>query len=296
MEPVVKAENLYFRYSNTKSIEITSGEKDRKWILENINFTINKGDFVVIAGKNGSGKSTLLRLIDLLLLPTKGKIYIFDKDLSEIADPYEVRSKIGFVFQNPKHQMITNTVLDEMAFGPENLGLPREIIKRRIEQAVKLTGIDDFLNRRTDELSGGQKQLVAIASVLTIDPEILLFDEPTSMLHPEYHNRIIKIIEQLNAQGKTVILVTHNSKDFLIGTENIKTRNRLFIISDGNLIYDADPKDLLENYKNIIDKNGLELPAAVRISKQIKDRLSDFPMCISIQELSEKISNYIGSK
>jgi len=286
MDSVIKSENLYFSYFEG------IGDKNsfKNWVLKGINFSINKGEFIVIAGANGSGKSTLLRLIDLLLEPTKGRLYLFGVDTSLIKDPYEIRSRIGFVFQNPKHQIITSSVLDEITFGPENLGLRHSEIKERVEQSVALTGINDLLERRTDELSGGQKQLVAIASVLAMNPEILLFDEPTSMLHPEYHNMIIEIIKNLNKLGKTVLMVTHNSDDFTIG-------DRCFVIKRGDLIYDSDLKKFFENcknrnckeIKNIMGDSGLEVPFSIRVSLSVKEKIKEFPLCINIDELSDNL-------
>ena len=281
MSVIIKAEKVYFTYSPYGRVK----DHCEKWVLNDINFSIEEGELIVIGGSNGSGKSTLLRLIDLLFLPTRGHIYLFDEDISLIKDPYKVRSKIGFVFQNPKQQIITNTVLEEIVFGPENLGLKKSEIEKRLDQSIEATGIENLIDRRTDELSGGQKQLVAIASVLAMEPQILLFDEPTSMLHPEYHDRIIGIIKNLHKNGKTIILVSHNSDDFIIG-------NRCFVMKEGSLIYDSDPKNLFKNYKDIVEKSGLESPASVRISRNIKEKIEEFSICTSLEELSENITAF----
>ena len=283
MKNIIRVENLFFSYSNNIDIR----NLNEKWVLKNINFSIDEGEFIVISGANGSGKSTLLRLIDLLVLPTKGNIYIFGKNTSTIKNLYELRTKIGFVFQNPKQQMITSTVLDEIVFGPENLGLSRIEIEKRLNYSVEATDIRGLLNRRTDELSGGQRQLVAIASVLAMKPHIVLFDEPTSMLHPEYHDRIIKIIKHLNESGKTVILVTHNADDLLLG-------DRCFVMIDGNLIYDSTPENLFNNFQDIIEKSGLDVPIAVRLSRKVKEIFNEIPICMDLKVLSDNIVKYIG--
>jgi len=179
-------------------------------ILEDINLEINNGEFCAVIGGNGSGKSTLLKLIEGLILPTSGNITVFGMNTQEEDLIIEIRKKIGFVFQNPENQIIASTVLEDICFGMENLGFSRQIMTKRLERIMAFTGLKGLENKNPLTLSGGQKQRLAIASSIVTDPEILLLDEPLSMLDPEGQRDVFQLIVDFHQSNKTVLLVTHD--------------------------------------------------------------------------------------
>ncbi len=182
----------------------------QKNVLSNINLEIKQGDFYAVIGGNGSGKSTLLKLIEGLLMPSSGKITIFGMDTSNEELRFEIRKKIGYVFQNPENQIIASTVLEDLCFGMENLGFSREMMTDRLEEVLTFTGLKGLENRNPMTLSGGQKQRLAIASSIITDPEILLLDEPLSMIDPEGQQDVFKLIVDFHKKNKTILLVTHD--------------------------------------------------------------------------------------
>lgn len=288
MGPAVKLKDLYFKYSI---------HTDRSFILQNINIELNRGEYVVIAGRNGSGKSTLLKIIDLIYPPERGDIYIFGNLINE-KNIYEARKRIGLVFQNPDTQLITGTVVDELAFGLENAGLSPNKIKSIIEETVEITGIKSLIDRRTDELSGGEKQLVALASVLAMKPDILLLDEPFSMINVIYKERILKIIENFIRGGKTVVLVSHNLETALNeALNNSLMADRCIIMQSGRVEFDGTPASLFERKAEYIESLGLRAPIAVRISSEINKNIDrNFPICSDIKSLVKQLTGLKGKE
>ena len=278
----VKLKDLYFKYNI---------HTDRSFILQNINIELKRGEYVVIAGRNGSGKSTLLKIIDLIYPPDRGEIYIFDTLIDE-KNIYEARKRIGLVFQNPDTQLITGSVMDELAFGLENVGLPPDTIKSIIEETVEITGIKSLIDRRTDELSGGEKQLVALASVLAMKPDILLLDEPFSMINVIYKKRILKIIEDFVNEGKTVVLVSHN---FEAALNKALMADRYIIMQSGRVEFDGTPSSLFTRKAEYLESLGLRAPLALRISSEINKNIDrDFPICSDIESLAKNLSGLKG--
>ena len=182
----------------------------QKIVFSHINLEIKQGDFYAVIGGNGSGKSTLLKLIEGLLMPSSGKITIFGMDTHNEELRFEIRKKIGFVFQNPENQIIASTVLEDLCFGMENLGFSREMMTERLKEVLTFTGLKGLENRNPLTLSGGQKQRLAIASAIITDPEILLLDEPLSMIDPEGQRDVFKLIVDFHKKNKTILMVTHD--------------------------------------------------------------------------------------
>ncbi len=197
-------------------------------ILEGINLEIKHGEFCAVIGGNGSGKSTLLKLIEGLLLPSSGKITVFGMDTQKEDLILEIRKKIGFVFQNPENQIIASTVLEDVCFGMENLAFSREMMTKRLERILTFTGLKGLENKNPLMLSGGQKQRLAIASSIVTDPEILLLDEPLSMLDPEGQRDVFKLIVDFHKSNKTVLLVTH---DMTVASKT----NRIIFLRNGKV-------------------------------------------------------------
>lgn len=205
-----------------------------KPILHNVNFTIQPGEFVAIVGQNGSGKSTLSKLINGLLLPKKGRICYRQWDTRQPLDLEQIRQHIGFVFQNPDDQFITTTVRDEIIFGLENIRVPREEMDSIVFAALQAVGMESMADRMPHQLSGGQKQRVAIAAILAMKPEVIIFDEATSMLDPLGRMQMLSIMEKLHRQGMTILHITHHMDEVL-------NASRLMLIHEGEVHYDGRP-------------------------------------------------------
>lgn len=208
-------------------------------LLEDISFTIDAGEFVAIVGANGSGKSTIAKLMDGLLLPRKGTVQFKSLDTAKPTDLAEIHQQIGFVFQNPEDQFITTTVMDEVLFGLENIRVPREEMRSRLDYALQAVHMEDYLEAMPHQLSGGQKQRVAIAAILAMRPQVIIFDEATSMLDPQGRQQVLSIMQELHRQGLTLIHITHHMEEVLAA-------ERVLLLHQGRLEFDGDPLTFLK--------------------------------------------------
>lgn len=256
MENIIKVENLCFVYVDNDVDNATGGDMKTP-ALKNINLSIKKGEYLAVLGHNGSGKSTFAKLLNMILTPSEGKIYIDGVDITDENfsedDCFEIRKKIGMVFQNPDNQLVATVVREDVAFGPENLGLPREEIKRRINWALDIVGMQDYANHAPHKLSGGQKQRIAIAGIIAMKPKIIIFDESTAMLDPIGRRAVIDIMETLNRdEGVTVINITHYM-------EEAARANRVVVINDGEIVMDGNANTVFSNVEKL-RKIGLEAP------------------------------------
>lgn len=254
--------NVSFEYGGLEN------EKGHE-VLKNFNLTIEKGSFVALLGRNGSGKSTCAKLINGLLTPTEGTVKVFGMDTSEKSNLFEIRKRAGMVFQNPDNQQIASIVEDDIAFGPENIGLPREEIKERIDYALKVTDTEKFRDAQVSRLSGGQKQRVAIAGAIAISPDILILDESTSMLDPKGRKEVMEVVRTLNREkGMTVIDITHYMDEAVEADE-------VCVMGDGVIMAKGTPKEIFAQ-KEVLKKCGLELPVAAKIADEL--RLAGIPI------------------
>ncbi len=213
--------------------------------VKGLSLHIEEGTFVALVGHNGSGKSTLAKLLNGLLLPTSGEVKIFGNSTLEPNKIYEIRKNVGMVFQNPDNQMIASIVEDDVAFGPENLGVEREEIIRRVEWALSKVGMLEYRKRTPFKMSGGQKQRLAIAGVLAIKPRILVLDESTAMLDPQGRSEVLKVAHELNKQdGITVIHITHFMEEAL-------GADRLIVMNGGRVAFDGTPREVFKNYEEL---------------------------------------------
>lgn len=232
--------------------------------VKNVSFEVEKGEYIAIIGHNGSGKSTLAKLFNGLLLPTKGELTVSGFSTADKKSLYEIRKRVGVVFQNPDNQLVSSIVEDDVAFGPENLGLPREEIGSRIDFALKAVGMEKFRRSTPERLSGGQKQRIAIAGVLALRPEVLVLDEATSMLDPEGRAEILEIVERLNReQGVTVITITHYMDEVI-------RADRVLVINDGEIALSGSPKEIFAHGSEL-KAFGLELPLALYIAQRLRE-------------------------
>ena len=248
------ADNVYFSYDDTEEDGGTL-----QTVLNGVSLKINKGEYVAIIGHNGSGKSTLAKLFNLILDPTEGKIYYLGKDFSceELTDDdvYELRRNVGMVFQNPDNQIVATVVEEDVAFGPENLGVPTEEIHERVRVALETVGMSEYAKKEPASLSGGQKQRVAIAGILAMHPSCIIMDEATAMLDPIGRRDVIETVERLNREeNMTVVTITHYMSE-------AARADRVVVIDDGNIILDGTPREVFKNYATL-RKCKLDVPQA----------------------------------
>ncbi|GHU51533.1 energy-coupling factor transporter ATP-binding protein EcfA1 [Clostridia bacterium] len=260
MDDIIKIENVtfeYARYDDDKKVTQTYRA------LNNVSLSIEKGDFVAVLGHNGSGKSTLAKLINALLVPKNGKIYVNGMDTADSSEVYKIRRMAGMVFQNPDNQIIANIVSEDVAFGPENLALPPPIIKERVYNALESVNMTDYADSPPHFLSGGQKQRVAIAGVLAMSPEIIILDEPTAMLDPVGRNDVMETVTRLNRErGITIILITH----FM---EEAARANRVIVMDDGECVLDDTPRAVFSNTERLRELS-LDVPQMSELADMLR--------------------------
>lgn len=246
----IEVVNLLFNY---KMYSQEQEKPEEKTVLKDVSFSINKGDFVGILGHNGSGKSTLAKQLTALLKPSGGIVYINGMDSSQEENTIAIRKSAGMVFQNPDNQLIGNVVEEDIAFGPENLGVPTDEIDKRIDNALSAIGMRAYRYHSPSALSGGQKQKIAISGILAMEPECIVFDEPTAMLDPKGRREVQEAVRFLNQKKKiTVIYITHH-------IDEVKNADYLYLMNRGELVLEGTPSEFWEQV-DIIEKYGLSLP------------------------------------
>ncbi|WP_054955131.1 ATP-binding cassette domain-containing protein [Paenibacillus dakarensis] len=242
-------------------------------IIEDMSFTIGDGEFVSIVGANGCGKSTVAKLIDGLLTPTTGRIKLEQLDTSRPEDLHRIHEQIGYVFQNPEDQFITTTVMDEIIFGMENIRVPKEEMQDRVIHALSAVQMLDYAGAMPHQLSGGQKQRIAIAAIIAMRPQIIIFDEATSMLDPHGREQVLSIMRDLHRKGKTIIHITHHMEEALCA-------DRILLIHQGKLVYDGDPLRFFETVP--VSDYQLEPPFTVRVHRMLR---SSVPLSADWKEM-----------
>lgn len=255
-------------------------DEEEEFALRNIDFSVKEGEFLAVLGRNGSGKSTLARLCNRLLIPKEGKVSVFGMDGEK--DEKEIRKTVGIVFQNPDNQTVASIVEDDIAFGPENLGLSREEIGKRIDFALSAVGMEKFRHSSPSRLSGGQKQRIAIAGVLAIRPKVLILDEGTAMLDPKGRREIMDVVRRLNKEeGMTVIMITHFMEEALLA-------DRAIVMHRGEIVMNGTPEDIFERYEELEIYN-LTLPTVGYICKKLQERGIPVGDCLREEELVKEI-------
>ena len=238
-------------------------QEDSPLVIDNLSMQVEKGEFICVLGKNGSGKSTLAKLINGMLAPDSGSVTVFDMDTNDKSILYEIRKRVGVVFQNPDNQMVATIVEDDVAFGPENIGLEREEIASRIDFALNSTGMQEYRYSMGQRLSGGQKQRVAIAGVLAVRPDVLILDESTSMLDAKGRKEVMEVVKKLNKEGMTVISITHYMDEAV-------DSSRVIVMSQGKIVKDGTPLEVFKNSMEL-QSYGLDLPRATYIAEKLKE-------------------------
>ncbi|MBF1359604.1 MAG: energy-coupling factor transporter ATPase [Mogibacterium diversum] len=255
MANFIEVKDLVYRYSKEQ------GDDNLCPAIDHVSIEIKRGEYISIAGSNGSGKSTLARCLNGLILPTEGEILVDGMDTNDDDLIWDIRKKIGMVFQNPDNQIVSSMVEDEVAFGPENIGIENPELRKRVDNALKSVGMYEYRNREAHKLSGGQKQRIAIAGAVAMRPDCIVFDEPTAMLDPKGRSQVMKVIRELNDQGITIILITH----FM---EEVAEADRVLVMKSGKLLADSVPEDVFAD-TNLIESAGLEIPAAVLLRNEL---------------------------
>lgn len=274
---MIEIKDLYFSYEN-------EGEnKNPRNVINGVNLNIKEGEFVALLGHNGSGKSTLAKLINALFIPKKGQVLVDGFDTKDDKSVWDIRSRAGMVFQNPDNQLVATVVEDDVAFGPENLGIESSEIRKRVDKALESVNMEDFKKNSPHLLSGGQKQRVAIAGILAMSPTYIILDEPTAMLDPSGRKEVMDTVLKLNKeQGKTVILITHYMDEAAMA-------DRLIIMEEGSIILQGKPREVFSHVDEI--KNiGLDVPQVTELAFDLKKQGFNIRNdVLTVEELVEQV-------
>ncbi|WP_312701584.1 energy-coupling factor transporter ATPase [Sedimentibacter sp.] len=268
VENIIQIENVKYKYD----------KESNDYALNGISLQIKQGEFTAIIGHNGSGKSTLAKLINSILLPTEGKIYVKGMDTSDDSKLWDIRQAAGMVFQNPDNQLVATIVEEDIAFGPENQGVEPAEIRKRVDDALNTVGMYEYRKRPPHMLSGGQKQRIAIAGILALNSDCIVLDEPTAMLDPSGRREVMDTLKKLNMAGKTILLITHYMDEAV-------QADRVVIIDKGNIKLDGTPKEVFRNIDEI-KKFGLDVPQVTELAQELAKEGVNVPTdIIDVKEL-----------
>ncbi|NMA38227.1 MAG: energy-coupling factor transporter ATPase [Papillibacter sp.] len=278
MSIIIKTQNLKHSYEGSENPDDHPAVKD-------VSLEIEEGSFVAILGHNGSGKSTLAKHFNAILLPTGGKAYVLGMDTADEALTIEIRRTVGMVFQNPDNQLVANVVEDDVAFGPENLGIPSKEIRKRVDEALKSVDVYKYKDHAPHLLSGGQKQRIAIAGLIAMRPRCLVLDEPTAMLDPLGRSEVIDTIHRLNKeQGITVILITHHMNETI-------EADRLIVMSEGEILLDGCPKEVFKQVE-LLKNASLTVPDTTMLLYQLNQEGFNLPIdALTVEDCAQVIYN-----
>ena len=279
-EPILKTENLTFRYTTEEGVAPT--------VLDGLTLAIQPGEFVAVLGHNGSGKSTLAKHFNAILLPTSGKVYVDGMDTADENLLLDIRRRVGMVFQNPDNQIVASVVEEDVAFGPENLGVPSQEIRERVDAALAAVRMTEYARHAPHLLSGGQKQRVAIAGVLAMRPKCIVLDEPTAMLDPVGRKEVLDTIRWLNReQSMTVVLITHHM-------DEAAQADRLIVMHDGHIVADDSPALVFQNVDGLRSL-GLEVPEPVALLYELRQAGVDVPLtALTVDECARVLKKLLA--
>lgn len=278
MENYIELKDVSFAYQNPDAGDAVA-------VIRKLNLSIGKGDFVAVLGHNGCGKSTLAKLCNAIEIPQSGKVYVDGIDTSDEERLYDIRQKVGMVFQNPDNQIVATIVEDDVAFGPENMGVEPEEIRKRVDEALKRVSMYDFRFSEPHKLSGGQKQRVAIAGIIAMQPEGIILDEPTAMLDPKGRQEVMDTVKMLNCEyGITVVFITHYMD------EAVKA-NRVIVMDEGNILLDGTPREVFSHH-DTLRRVGLDIPEACELACML--RTNGLKIKKDILDIDELCSEIVG--
>ena len=283
MDEKIVFDNVSFDYEDTE-------KENSKNAIVDLSVTIKKGEFVCLIGRNGSGKSTFAKLSNAILLPDEGVVTVDGIDTKDDGKKFDIRKKVGMIFQNPDNQIVATAVDEDVAFGPENLGLEREEIIKRVDFSLEAVGMTDYKNYEPHKLSGGQKQRVAIAGVIAMRPDYIFFDESTSMLDPKGRKQILKLAKKLNRElGIGIVFITHHMRE-------VSMFDRVIVLGDGKIVLDDSPENLFSNIENL-KSFGLDLPEVSKFALKLKQNGIDLGKNIlNVDDCVIALYDYLDSK
>ena len=257
----ITAQNLTFSYIDEEQTQVNIEKADK--VLDDVSFTVKKGEFVALLGHNGCGKSTVAKHLNAMLLPHSGKLYVNDIDTALEDDEFTVRRMVGLVLQNPDNQLVASIVEEDVAFGPENLGIEPKEIRRRVDEALKAVDMYEYRNQPPHKLSGGQKQRVAIAGIIAMEPSCIVLDEPTAMLDPKGREEVMSTIKKLNREkGITVVLITHYMDEAV-------DADRVIVMDDGEILTSGTPQEVFSQVE-LLKRHRLDIPQVTELCYKLR--------------------------
>jgi energy-coupling factor transport system ATP-binding protein len=262
---MIKATNLWFGYSD---------EKEKA--LNGVNFVAEKGEFIAVLGSNGCGKSTLAKHFNAILLPEEGQVMVEDMLTTEDEKLFDIRQKVGMVFQNPDNQIVATIVEEDVAFALEHMGVEPAEMRKRVDEALEMVGMSEFSKHATHQLSGGQKQRIAISGVFAMKPRVIVLDEPTAMLDPKGRASVMKILHELNGNGITVVLITH----FM---DEAAQADRVIVVNEGEILLDGDPHYVFQN-AGLLTSVGLDVPPSTSLMFKLRENGFRVPLAVLTDE------------
>ena len=276
MANIIHIEKISFTYPEEEGRETFAA-------LDGVTLDIEAGSFVAVLGHNGSGKSTLAKHMNAILLPTGGKVYVDGMDTADEDKLLDIRRTVGMVFQNPDNQIVANVVEEDVAFGPENLGVPTEEIRRRVDAALKAVGMESFLLHAPHNLSGGQKQRIAIAGIIAMEPKCIVLDESTAMLDPSGRREVLDTVRRLNREkGITIVLITHHMNEAAMA-------DRVVVMDDGHVVMDGRPREILTRMEDL-RAIGLDVPHTVELLHGLREDGFDVPLdALTVEECADAV-------
>lgn len=255
-------------------------------VLDGVTISIRRGEFVALLGHNGSGKSTMAKMFNAMLLPTGGKVFVDGMDTVDETVLYEIRQRVGLVLQNPDNQLVASVVEEDVAFGPENLGIPPEEIRVRVDEALKAVGMYDFRLNAPYKLSGGQKQRIAIAGIIAMQPDCIVLDEPTAMLDPRGRSEVLETIHRLNEEkGITIVLITHYMDEAV-------QAGRVIVMDGGHVLMEGDPREVFSQVE-LLKKHQLDVPQATELTYRLQGMGFPMPCTLTTEECVEALAAYL---
>lgn len=281
MEPIIRSDNVSFSYKINEKTSVS--------VLKDVSFSIFPGEYVAIIGHNGSGKSTLSKHLNGLLTPGSGDVWVNGFNTKDESKKLNIRKTVGMVFQHPDNQIVATIVEEDVAFGLENIGVPRAEMKTRIDEALKLVKMSEFRKRPPHHLSGGQKQRVAIAGVLAMRPDCIVFDEATSMLDSFGRQEVLQVMSKMNQMGMTIITVTHRMSE-------AAEADRIIVVEDGQIVMDGPPREIFKHKQRLEDLQ-LDVPEVSQMAEHIHKQFTDFSReVIKEEELISEIKKFTKVK
>ena len=281
---IVEFHNVTFCY------DADEGEQQPEPAIRDFTFNVKKGEFVAVLGHNGSGKSTVAKLSNSILIPNEGKVLVKGMDTADEDLSYEIRKTVGVVFQNPDNQIVASIVEEDVAFGPENLGLPREEIRKRVDDSLKAVGMYEYRHHEPHKLSGGQNQRVAIAGIIAMRPECIFLDEPTAMLDPKGRKEVMDTVIKLNKEyGMSVVFITHFMEEAVLA-------DRVAVIDNSRLLLEGTPKEVFKQ-EDLLRSVGLDIPQITNLAREMKKsgvKVDD--SILTLNEFVENITALLGDK